>query len=312
MNHATTSIKDKALAAALALLAIAIIYFAYALLSVSKQIPAIVDQVSDLTRLVDQTAKNVEPVLESLPDLMKAVDQTTLLIPDILAEIGRIRALVPHVLEETEAVRLTVPEILARVDSIEAQITSLQKELPAVLETVNNAASSVHGVNASVDKITPLVPEIIGEVEKTRQDIPVYLSRLEGMMNDAKGITEDVGKNAVTGMVKGIVYSPIELLKGGEYRLFGTFKNKALLTEQDIKMATEASHKLLTTEGATTESWSNQKSGNKGKVSIDRSFTKDGQECRTLEIVFSFHSGKNEIQTKDICKTPSGDWDITE
>ncbi|MCP5209373.1 MAG: hypothetical protein H6998_00435 [Hahellaceae bacterium] len=311
MNQ-NTSIKDKALAASLALLAIAIIYFAYALLSVSKQIPAIVDQVSHLTKLVDQTAQNVEPVLESLPDLMKSVDQTTALIPDILAEVGKVRALVPHVLSETEAIRLTVPELLARVDSIEAQISSLQKDLPAVLATVDNAAASVHGVNQSVDKITPLVPEVLSEVEKTRQDIPVYLSRLEGMIENAKGMTEDVGKNAVSGLVKGIVYSPIELLKGSENRLLGTLKNKAMLTEQDLAMANNASNILLSSNNATSQSWDNSQSGNKGQASITRTFTRNSQPCKTLEIVFIYRNEKTETQTKDICYSESGQWEIVE
>lgn len=307
--------RDKLLSFSLMLIAGSICYFSYSLLSVSKQIPAILDQVSVVSKQIDRTTQNIEPllaavpgVLETIPSILQTVDKTTDSIQPILDESGKIRAVIPSVLGEVEAVRNSLPSILSRVDSLQQQVTQLQKEIPVILKSVDGVTGAVHETNQRVDKIVPLVPMVLDEVKTTRAEIPTYLTRVENIVANSKGISEAAGKGAVTGFFKGIVATPFELLKGTEDRLRSSLKNERLLTDEDFELVYQASTQLLQDENQKTQSWRNPRTGNEGKLTILNSYRYSGEDCKTIQMWFKTKNGSEDTTNKDICQNSEGQW----
>ena len=315
MDKQNRPAKDKLFSFSLMLMAGAIAYFSYSLMSVSRQIPAILDQVSLVSKQIDRTTQNIEPLLATVPDILntvpsilKTIDKTTGSIPPILEESGKIRAVIPGVLGEVEAVRNSLPAILYRVDSLQRQVTLLQKDIPVILKSVDGVTGVVHETNQRVDKIIPLVPKILVEVQTTRAEIPDYLTRVENIVANTKGISEEAGKGAVTGFFKGIVATPFELLKGTEDKVRSSLKNERLLTDEDFELVYEASGKLLESDNQKIQSWRNPKTGNEGSLTVLKSYRYNGEDCKTIQMLFKTKNGSEDSTNKDICKNSEGQW----
>lgn len=312
MDHQIKPMRDKVFSLSLALLACSIAYFAYSLLSISQQIPSILDQVSRINKQIDRTVGKVEPLLVLVPEILLTVDNTTKSIPPILNEVSEIRQLVPPILNEVEAVRSTLPSIFQRVDKLHNQVESLQKSLPEILKTVNNITAAVHETNEQVKKVIPLVPEVLSEVEKTRNEIPTYLTRVEAIVDNTKGISEEAGKGAVTGFFKGIIATPYALIKGTENRIRSSLKNEKMLTDEDFDLVYAAAEKLLESDQDGPIEWKNQSSGNEGQITSVNSYQSEGRECRSLQLLFKTNNGKEESVNKDVCLNSEGKWDPVE
>lgn len=312
MDNQIKPTRDKIFSFSLALLACSIIYFAYSILSVSQQIPSILAQVSDINKQINRTVDEIEPLLVLVPDILLTVDNTTKSIPPILNEISEIRELVPHALKEVEAVRSTLPSILERIDELYNQVESLQKSLPEVLKTVNGITAVVDDTNQQVEKIIPLVPEVLSEVEKTRNEIPSYLTRVEDIVANSKTISEEAGKGAVTGFFKGIIATPFELIKGTEERIRSGLTNEKVLTDEDFDLVAKAVGELLHSDQVETMPWKNTKSGNKGQVTLVNSYQSKGRECRTLKLSFKGKDGSEDSVNRDVCLNSEGKWETVE
>lgn len=315
MDNSKKPTRDLLFSCALIIMAGAITYFAYALLSVSKQIPAILDQVTVVSQQVDRTTKNIEPILvtvpsilEQVPDILKTVDKTTDSIPLILAEVEKIRVLVPAVLNEAESVRGELPKILERVDTLQKQVSQIQKQLPSILKTVNGITHVVGETNQQVEKIVPLVPKVLDEVKITRDQIPSYLTRVEQIVENTRGISEEAGKGAVTGFFKGIVSTPFELLKGTESTVRASLKNEKLLTDEDFQLVYEASAKLLQSETNKTQAWGNPSTGNGGMLTVIRTYEYKGEHCKTIKLDFKTRNGSKDSTENNVCKNSQGHW----
>ncbi len=315
MDKQARPARDKLFSFSLILIAGSICYFSYSLLSVSRQIPDILDQISVVSKQIDRTTHNIEPllgtvpnILETLPSILKTIDNTTNSIPPILAESANIRAIIPSVLGEVESVRTTLPAVLDRVDSLQKQVAQLQKDIPVILKSVNGVTAVVHETNQRVDKIIPLVPKVLGEVQATRAEIPNYLTRVENIVANTKGISEEAGKGAVTGFFKGIVATPFELLKGTENRVRSSLKNERLLTDEDFQLVYEASTKLLQSDGQEPQAWRNPTTGNEGKLTILKTYQYNGESCRTVQMLFKTRNGSEDTTNKDVCQSSDGKW----
>mgnify|MGYP000263801769 CR=1 FL=1 len=288
MDNQIKPTRDKLFSLSLALLACSIAYFAYSLLSISQQIPSILVQVSNINEQIDRTVEKVEPLL--------------VLVTPILNEVGEIRQLVPPALKEVAAVRATLPSILERVDKLHNQVENLQKSLPEMLNTVNDIS----------ENIIPLIPEVLGEVEKTRNEIPTYLTRVENIVANSKTISEEAGKGAVTGFFKGIIATPFVLIKGTEERIRSSLTNEKMLTDEDFDLVAKAVGELLHSDQIETMPWENTKSGNEGQVMLVNSYQSEGRDCRTLELSFKGKDGSEDSVNKDVCQNSEGKWEAVE
>lgn len=294
MDNQTPPTRDTLLSISLVLLACSIAYFSYSLIRISQHIPSILAQVNNINKQIDHTVEKLDPLL--------------LLAPTLMSEVSNIRELIPGVLTEVEAVRATVPSILERVDNVDAQINTIQQDLPEILKTVDGVTAVTHEANKNIAKIIPLVPDVLSEVEKTRNEIPSYLTRVEGMVENAKDISEEAGMGAVTGFFKGIIATPFELIKGTEERIRANLTNEKLLTEQDFKLVSEAVGRLLGSDQLEATAWENPASGNKGEVTLIRSFKRQSRECRVLLLSFKAKDGSEDSVNKDVCLNDDGKW----
>lgn len=82
-------------------------------------------------------------------------------------------------------------------------------------------------------------------------------------------------------------------------------------TDEDWEMLREAGGKALNeTPDGQTVSWENPETGSKGTIELARSFEKDGQECRQVNI-FNSAGGFSGQSTFSFCKDPaSGEWKV--
>jgi archaellum component FlaC len=284
MDNQIKPTRDKIFSFSLALLACSITYFAYSILSISQQIPSILAQISDINKQINRTVDEIEPLLVLVPDILLTVDNTTKSILPILNEISKIRELVPQALKEVEAVRSTLPSILERVDD----------------------------TNQQVEKIIPLIPEVLSEVEKTRNEIPSYLTRVEHIVANAKDISEDAGKGAVTGFFKGIIATPFELIKGTEERIRSSLTNEEMITDEDFKLVSKAVGELLESDQVETIAWENPSSGNKGQITLVNSYQREERECRALLLLFKAKDGSEDSVNRDVCLNDNGKWEALE
>lgn len=82
--------------------------------------------------------------------------------------------------------------------------------------------------------------------------------------------------------------------------------------DADLKLLSDSADKALgSTDDGEAVAWSNEKTGNSGTLTPIRSFTRDGKECRRLEVVSLARKATRGSATSrvDFCKV-DGKWKI--
>jgi len=304
-----TSVADHWRSFALFALALAIAYFAFALASIARHIPDFLAQVEELRQQAGATVEKVNPIVEAVPDILSVADNISTTIPAIVNESEQYRALVPQILQEIEANRAQIPIILQQVDLVQKQVDGLHKDLPEVLSTIGQASATIAETNKQVADIIPLVPPVLDQIEQTRVDIPVYLTRVENIVASSREVTEEAGKGAVTGVFKGIIATPFDLLKGGKDFLVSGFESKNDYTEKDLELVFEAAKSVLESERITSKSWSNPDSGHSGQISMIKQYQKKGLECKQINVMFRTKNGNEENSEESVCLNENGQWE---
>lgn len=84
------------------------------------------------------------------------------------------------------------------------------------------------------------------------------------------------------------------------------------LTAEDWELLEAAASKLYKTEDrpvGTVETWSNQESGNRGRIELIRTGERQGMPCRRLQHDIRIKDVADLFRfTVDRCKTPEGAW----
>jgi len=299
LNQRRSLIKNiltAALTLALILLAGAMTWLAYSIQGVTRELPAVMLRVDDINARIDA-------VVETIPLITEAM-------PPIVDEVGKIRKTVPPILAEVEKIRKTIPSILTRVDAVQAQVNELEKDLPLIAETVNTAAAAMNNVADGVEATLPLVEQVLKESEAIRGEIPDTLNRVETIVANAHDIVNRASQDVVTGVVKGVITSPFQLLKEAGKSISGSLFTTREITKKDETRVVKATTTLLHNLELESVTWSNPKSGNSGKISIQKAFKDSGTSCVALRFDVNLKSGKKESTDKNVCLAEDGSWQV--
>jgi len=292
--------KDTLRSMALFALAGAIVYLAVAIIKVAQQIPAILQQVEQVNATAIDAVDKANPVIEAVPGFVLGLQDTNHLIPQIL--------------KEAEAATSQIPAILQRVDSIQQQLDALHNDLPGVLKVVEQTNKTINETNTQIEAALPLVPLVLAQVEQTRDVIPDYLTRVENLVDSTRELSEEAGKGAVSGVLKGILTSPFGLLKNTRDLLFSGFSSELGYTEEDFERVYKAAIELLNSADAEnqTKTWRNTKSGNSGEIRVTDQYSREGSDCKQVELLFRAKKGTEESLEKQVCMSDSGQWELVD
>lgn len=87
------------------------------------------------------------------------------------------------------------------------------------------------------------------------------------------------------------------------------------LSKEDLASGQAAADKLLAEDQAQvgkSEDWVGPTSGNKGSISVQKAFRRQGMECRTLQSEVLYKKGPASPRTfhLNVCRLQSGEWKL--
>lgn len=289
-----------------ALLAIAIAYFAYALLDFSKEIPNIIKAVDRTTPYISTVVDEVELVRAEVTQVRMVVDKQ---VPAILMQINNILPLVEQGLVQSELYSQQLPKLWRHLDKLEVQIQSLQKDLPTVLKRVDAVIITSNEALSESAKWRPHSTKYLTEIAHSRDDIPQYLTRIENIIVDAKSVGKEASSGLVSGFFKGVISLPFEVVAGLTGIVDSKSRSAKYLTANDVTMMQEKVLILLTDNSRKQIHWQNNESENHGKISKETEFIKKGQTCHKVTFI-NYFKDQEETLNQVMCRGKDDIWQV--
>ncbi|WP_143247535.1 hypothetical protein [Agaribacterium haliotis] len=287
-----------ALAFAISMLAAALAYFGWSLDRVARQMPAILQGVDNSSGTIDAVVEQVKHINQQVPDILKRVDDINEQVPGILAQVDKVQQQIPDILQQVQAVEKNIAPMLA-------ESAALRAELPAILAEVEAVRNTVPSVLDEASAYRELVPSVLDESERIRAMVPPTLSRVEGIVASADQVGKNASEAAVQGFFTGIIKTPFKIAKD----ISTSMLPDADLSKSDKDAIASALRELIEhpEEGAKT-SWYNPKSGKRGEIVLLNIFTKNGLECRSIELLpREIMKGKGPVT---LCKDKNNTWQV--
>ena len=171
------------------LMALALIYFSTTLLlfvyevaETRRAVPILIEKLDSI-----ENSENIQEVLRLAAHITKDTAR-------ISGEISAFRKDLPALYTEVEKTRNVIPGILDEVRAV-------RSDLPAFY--------------AELEKTRAIVPEILQELQALRSELPILLAKTETLLKRAKKVSDEAGKGAVHGVIKGIITTPLHVIESG-------------------------------------------------------------------------------------------------
>ena len=152
-------------------------------------------------------------------------------------------------------------------------------------------------------------------MKHTREAIPEIQDHVDQEIEEAETFSQSAGKGAVSGVVKGVVTAPFNIVSGvGK----SAVKHMGLhvtsdMTETDFKMIGDAIQQLAKIEETGTDvKWDNPESGNSGEHTLVRQYEKDKLPCKSIDGHIQVKEKERHYGQVEICRQPDGAWEVTE
>lgn len=283
------------LAFSMMMLAVALVYFAKEMADISRQIPGILQVITD-------TSEKIQPVTDE-------VDEIKQLIPPLLLEIEESRKLVKAAIEQYAISNQHIPRILD-------EVAAARQALPQALKTVDGASAAVIMMSKEIEAGRPLIPEILQEVEKTRESIPAMLDRADQLVANARTAGKEASQGAVTGVFSGILMAPFDFVGNVGERLVGRVSGSDAkkLGREDYALIEKASSELLARgKKGEVKGWENERGNNSGTVkllAVTEEEDEEGNvvECRKLYVEIRHKNDIIQALETTVCKDEAGKW----
>ncbi|MDV5167759.1 hypothetical protein [Photobacterium rosenbergii] len=196
-------------------LAISIFYLGYTIYSFTNTINKVVDTYPQMMADINATADKLE--IEQWLLLAKTFEQLTpqalLLADDIQTTIEGVNQTVasvdqkiPRLLDEVHAIRSeTIPSVIQTVDTVNSTT------IPTALNEIKHYRTDVIPVVLveSEEYRRGTIPAVIAESEHLRNDVPIILAKTDEIVEKSEQLT----LQATQGAVKGVLLSPVNLIK---------------------------------------------------------------------------------------------------
>jgi surface antigen len=288
------------------LLALAIIYFAFALLKFSSEIPAFISAIDRATPHISTVVEEVELVREEVTQVRMLVDKQ---VPEILEQIGHLLPLIEQGLAQSEQLGQQIPDLWLQLDKIEKQFNLVHKEIPQILSRIDDVVLTSNEAINEAEKWRPHSTQYIEVIKQSREDIPQYLTRVDNIILDAKSIGKEASSGLVSGLFKGVVSMPFEVVAGLTGMVDSTSLSAKYLTANDVIKMQEKVISLLENQSKKQVFWQNNESGNRGKIIKNKAFIKDNQTCHKVTF-FNYFKKRDETLDKTMCKDKTDIWQL--
>lgn len=183
MLHILKSLSSFILAAALA-------YFAYALISVANEVRQTREALPQLLDQIQNVEKNID--VAAWLELAKHIDTQ---VPEILTEVGQVRN--------------TVNDINTQIPGVLAEVKALRTEtFPPLLQEIQLMQ-------------TKTVPDVLTEVKAVREMTPGTINSMENLVDHAHEVASDASEGAIEGSAIGILKLPLNIIEKAGSAIIG-------------------------------------------------------------------------------------------
>lgn len=201
------------------LLAISIFYLGYSIHSFTSKVGEVVDTypqvIADLSSFTDDLQVNewllfADTVEALAPKLLTTVEEVRKTVDAVNSTMASVDRKIPRILDEVEGIRtVTLPEVLDEIEKVRTGV------IPPTLSELKRYRLDVIPPALVESKAyrSHTIPMVVTESESLRQDIPVILSKADQVVEKSKVLAQQATQGAVEGTVKGVVLSPINLLR---------------------------------------------------------------------------------------------------
>ena len=302
------------------LLAVAIGYLAFSIVKVANEIPNII-------KIIEKTNVTVDKITPQIPSILDKVDSINLQVDGVVNEVALVRNLVeqqlPTIIEQVALSRVTVndaikqskqyakhlPDLLSHITVIEGQITELQQQLPHVLTRVDHVVEATKNTTQEVAKWRPQSQAYIEQIKYSREDIPMYLTRAENIVTDAKTIGKEASSGVFVGILKGALTLPFDVISGLTGIVDKNSRSAKVLTALDVSLMQEKTVALLNRNSQTESAWDNHDSGNHGTIVKGAAQYISNKVCHNLTFLNYFNDDSEELNEL-MCQEKDGLWKI--
>lgn len=171
------------------LMALALVYFSTTLLLFVQE--------------VTRTRKALPLLIEKLDSIENSDN-----IQEVLRLAVQITKNTAHVSDEVSAFRKDLPTIYREVEKT-------RNVIPDILEELRAIQSNLPEFYAEVEKTRSIVPEILKEVRALREELPNLIAETETLLKRAEKVSDEAGKGAVHGVIKGVITAPLNVIESG-------------------------------------------------------------------------------------------------
>ncbi|MBU2898239.1 hypothetical protein [Vibrio hepatarius] len=195
-------------------LALSIFYLGYSIHQMTNKVSSIVEtypeMIADIDSLaktlqVDEWLKVIETTEQLVPDVVRTIDEVSQNVAAVNQTAASIDAKLPAALEELARYRLDVfPTAMSEVASYRRDV------IPSVLVESEGYRQTT-------------IPLLLKESTNLRSDIPPMLAKADEIVEQSQQLAEQ----ATSGAVKGVIMSPINIIKDAGSQL----KGKIILEE---------------------------------------------------------------------------------
>lgn len=147
----------------------------------------------------------VNRVVDTYPAILADVNQTTanLDIEGWLKVANKYAEIAPKALKVAKDANSTVADVNKTMISVNRTMVSVNKTVSSIDKKLPQILSEVNGVR------TEMVPAVLKESVSLRRAIPPMLAKIDNIIEKSG----EISRNATEGAVKGVILSPINLLK---------------------------------------------------------------------------------------------------
>lgn len=189
------------------LLAISIFYLGFAIHSMTNKVGEVIETYPQVLNDVSELSTNLQ-----IEEWLEVVDTFETLLPSVIESVNGVTAAVNDTNKTAASIEKKIPSIVSEVSLYREQvIPPVLKETKQYRETVIPAV-----IIESKGYREQTIPQVVEESQALRQDIPPILVKADNLAIKTDQImdkSQEIAKQATQGAVKGVILSPIDLIR---------------------------------------------------------------------------------------------------
>lgn len=201
------------------ILAAAIFYLGYSIFAFTNKVGEVVDtypqMIDDLSVVtedlkVDEWLAFAEHIDELAPEVLVTVEAVRQTVEQVNQTVASVDSKIPSILSEVKNVRTdTVPTVLQEIKVLRTDVIP-----PTLNEVTRYRVEVVPPVLAESQAYREqVIPVVVQESAQLRADVPGILDQATELVDKSKVLAQTATQGAVEGTVKGVVLSPINLIR---------------------------------------------------------------------------------------------------